>query len=415
MSRLQGKRFYCATALQGLLLRLVLMPFSLHVDPRFGGDLLAINWAASSFVHNPHFGRTPYPPLAMYTIGLFQSIWRLPLSSQPLLSKPELQVQTLSAPDLFYVLFASKALYLLLDLLALFLWLRIFRDDPRKRRLAWLFWLLNPLVIYTAYVHGGFDLIPVFFLALSIYFVKERKPRWAAFWLGIGACYKNFPLFFLLPLMIILAKSWRERFVLFLLGVVPYILLMMPFLGQYNASIGGYQNWYFKTGYDLGFGAQVYAFFVLYAALLWYLYHRKAHTFEALWRACFAILLVYYQFSYFDLHYWAWVVPFAAIYWVERPREARPFYLVIGLCLLVLTAPTPLARFLAPISPRFFLRLPSLMEALNPYLPMLFITNVVRSLLAGTCFYLAWQLLRDMPASRCKHPQTTPDLGAAAK
>ena len=61
---------------------------------------------------------------------------------------------------------------------------------------------------------------------------------------------------------------------------------------------------------------------------------------------------------------------------------------------------SPLARFLAPISPRFFLRLPSLMELLNPYLPMLFIVNVVRSLLAGTCFYLAYKLLRDMPASR---------------
>ncbi len=40
------------------------------------------------------------------------------------------------------------------------------------------------------------------------------------------------------------------------------------------------------------------------------------------------------------------------------------------------------------------------MELLNPYLPMMFIVNVVRSLLAGTCFYLAYKLLRDMPASR---------------
>jgi len=44
--------------------------------------------------------------------------------------------------------------------------------------------------------------------------------------------------------------------------------------------------------------------------------------------------------------------------------------------------------------------LPSLLEALSPYLPMLFIVNVARSLLAGTCFYLAWRLLRDIPASR---------------
>lgn len=409
MSKLWGKRFYIVTVLAGLLLRLVLMPFSLHVDPRFRGDLLAINLATSSFVHGAHFGGTPYPPLAMYTIGLFQSVWRSHLSPQSFLFKPELQLQAFFAPDLFYVLFASKVLYLLFDLLALFLLLRLFRDDRRKCRLVWLFWLFNPLAIYNAYLHGQFDLIPVFFLVLTLYLVKEDQLRWAAFWLGIGGCYKTFPLFFLPPLVVISGKSWRDRLVLFLLGIAPYVLFMIPFLGQYRASINNYSNWYFKVGYDLGFGAQVYFFFVFYAALLWYLHHRKVCTFEDLWRACFAILLVYYQFSYFDLHYWAWIVPFAAIYWVERPREARPFYLVIGLYLLVLLAPTPLGRFLAPISPRFFLRLPSLLEALSPYLPMLFIVNVVRSLMVGTCFYLAWRLLRDMPASRGEALRATPE------
>ena len=248
-------------------------------------------------------------------------------------------------------------------------------------------------------MHGQFDLIPVLFLVLSLYLVKRLKPRWAALSLGIGACYKVYPLFFVLPLVIIFAETWRERLVLFLLGIGPYLLSMVPFLERYPAIGSHFPNWYFKASYDLGFGAQVYSFLIFYAILIWYLHHCQARTFEELWRACFAILLVYYQFSYFDLHYWAWVVPFAAIYWVEHPQKAKPFYLVIGLCLLVLLAPAPLARFLAPISPRFFLRLPSMMELLNPYLPMLFIVNVVRSLLAGTCFYLAWKLLRDLPAS----------------
>jgi len=213
---------------------------------------------------------------------------------------------------------------------------------------------------------------------------------------------------FLFPAAVILARDWCERFKLLLIGTTPYVLLSVLFLRYYQAGIGDYSNYYFKVGYDLGFGAQVYIFFIFYAALLWYLHHRKAHTFEDFWRACFAILLVYYQFSYFDLHYWAWIVPFAAIYWVEYPQQAKPFYLVIGLCLLVLLTPTPLGRFLAPISPRFFLRLPSLLEVLNSYLPMLFIVNVVRSLMAGTCFYLAWRLLRDMPASRSDMLQAVP-------
>jgi hypothetical protein len=147
--------------------------------------------------------------------------------------------------------------------------------------------------------------------------------------------------------------------------------------------------------------------------LLWYLYS-AAHSFEDFWRACWAILLIYFQFSYFDLHYWVWLAPFAVLYLVEYPREARPFFVVVGLCLLVLLAPTPLARFLAPISPRLFLRLPSLIEALNPYLPMLFIINVVRSLLAGTCFYLAWKLVRGMPAAPGKVQQTIPEQSITA-
>jgi hypothetical protein len=393
------RRFYLTTGLAALLLRVVLMPFSLHVDPRFGGDLLAINGAAATFIQDPHFGGTPYPPLAMWMIGLFQALWRLPLPAN-LSSTVEPRFEALGAPDIFYALFASKTLYLVFDLAAALLWLRIYRNKPRERRLAWLFWIFNPLVIYNAYIHGQYDLLPVFFVVVSLYFAKRGQPRWAALWLGIGGCFKNFPLFFLLPLLIIFGKSWRERLILFAIGAIPYLVLMAPFLGAYRRSISGYSNWYFRASYDLGFGAQVYLFVVFYAILLWYLYQRRAHTFEDLWRACFAVLLVYYQFSYFDLHYWAWIIPMATIYWVQRPREATPFYIVILTCLLVLTAPTPLARFLAPISPRFFLRVPSLIEALSPYLPMLFIVNVVRSLLAGTCFYLAWRLLRDMPASR---------------
>ena len=401
-----NRRFYIVTGLAGLLLRLVVMPFALHVDPNFGGDLLTLNWEAHSLLQDPRFG-TPYPPLALYTIGAFQALWRLPLSL-PVPVEPMLDVQTFLAPHFFYQLFATKALYLLFDLLCLLFLVRLYRDNPRQHRMVWLFWVFNPLVIYDAYVHGQYDLIPVFFVILGLYAANLDKPRWAALALGIGACYKVFPLFFLLPLVIVCAKSWRDRLVLLLLGAAPYLLLSIPFLAQWSGSLGSYPDWYLRGSYDLGFGSEVYIFLVFYGALLWYLYDCRASTFQDLWRASFAVLLVYYQFSYFDLHYWVWIVPFAAIYWAEHRSQARPFYIVVLLCLLVLTAPTPLARFLAPISPRFFLRLPSLMEALNPYLPVLLITNIVRSVLAGTCFYLAWRLPRDVPASRNRASLATP-------
>jgi len=394
----------------GLLVRLLLMPFSLHVDPRFTGDVATFSWAAQQWTSAEGTRLTfLYPPLAFHTLSTYLLHLARPFT-QELLGKPihglEAQLNWLSSPFVFRNLFVLKAWYLVPDLgCALLLW-GMLQDRPARARLGLLAWVFNPLVLYTAYFHGQLDLIPVFFAVLSLFVARERHPTWAAFWMGIGACYKNFPFAFLLPLVLVLDKTWSGRLKLFLVGALPYVLLFVPSISRY--SYAGLDSYYskrfFTAGYQLGYGTQVYFLFVFYAALLWYLHHHKARTFEALWRACFAILLVYYQVSEFDLHYWVWIVPFAAIYWVERPREAKPFYLAIGLCLLVLLAPTPLARFFAPISPRFFLRLPSLVELLNPYLPMLFIVNVVRSLLAGTCFYLAWKLLRDIPASRA-HPE----------
>ena len=232
--------------------------------------------------------RTPYPPLALLTVGAYQFPWLSHLY-RTLPSAPGWQ-QVFSSPDIFFFLFASKTLYLLFDLSAAFFLLRIFGNDPLQRRRAWLFWLFNPLIIYGAYVHGQFDIIAIFFVVVSLWSARNGKSRWAAFSLGIGSCFKVFPFFFLLPLVLISTRSWRERLVLLLLGTVPYALFIIPFLGGYAESIGNYPNWYFKGSYDLGFGAQVYVFLVFYAAMLWYLYHRKAHTFEDLWRACFATL-----------------------------------------------------------------------------------------------------------------------------
>jgi len=371
---------------------LLAMPVAMHVDDRFTGDLIQIAKVAQS----QNVSESWYPPLFYNTANLYQKVslsgCRSVIDKAVDGTSP---ASTLIAdPAIFCTLFSLKIWYLFFDLgAALLLW-RMFRRDHRQVRLVLAFWLFNPIILYDAYLHGQFDVIPVFFTVLALCMATQERPNWAVLFIGIAACYKNYAFLFLLPAIFILSRSWGKRIVLFLIGTVPYLLLLLPYLTEYGHNVSGYGDWFFKVGYDVGFGGQVYIFLAFYAALLWYLFHRKAQSFEDLWRACFAILLVYYQFSYFDLHYWVWIIPFAAIYFAERPREATPFYVVIFACLLVLTAQTPLARFLAPISPRFFLRLPSLMEALNPYLPMLFLTNVVRSLLAGTCFYLAWRLLQ---------------------
>jgi len=398
--------------LLALLIRLIAMPIALHTDARFTSDIIELNREAYR-IYAGGLESLFYPPLFYLSLGVIQKVTfhSPPLFAQMPVQGTIAQVELLSHPAIFRTLMLLKIWYLLFDLGSVFLLWKL--AHHRTAKVISLFWLFNPVIIYNAYLHGQFDIVPVFFVILALYSCKKARTSQGAFWMGIAACYKNFPFLFLLPLILVMAETWRKRLTLLLWGTLPYVVLLLPFL-RYGSKASNYPNLFFKAGYDLGFGAQVYIFIVFYAVLLWYLYHRRANTFEDLWRACFAILLVYYQLSYFDLHYWAWIIPFAALYWVERPAEAKLFYLVIGLCLLTLLAPTPLARFLAPISPRFFLRLPSLLEILTPYLPMLFILNVVRSLLAGTCFYLAWHVLRDTPAARKPELPATPEAALAA-
>jgi hypothetical protein len=399
--------------LVGTLIRLLFMPFTMAVDPRFTGDVTAYVWAVQEWIARETTSFSfLYAPLTYSTfsgwLGIVEPLTRFPDLS---IFGKSAQFEWLAFPYVFRNLFLFKMLYLLPDLgSAIVLW-KMLRAKPSRARLAILAWVFNPLVIYTAYIHGQADLIPVFFVWLGLLAAAKKRSAWAAFWIGISACFKFYALIFLPPLAIILARTRWERAKLLLAGALPFVLLCVPYAGSYPQLDQLLLSHRFVVGYDLGYGAQVYVLFAAYGFLLWYLHHHRASTIRDLWQSCLAILLIYYQISHFDVHYWTWAVPFAMLLWLERPAQARPFLLSISAGLLFLTAPLAVARFLAPISPRFFLRLPSLMEALNPYLPMLFIVNVVRSLMAGTCLYLAWRLLRDIAASRDDLPR--PPAGPA--
>jgi len=395
-------RFLIGVTLLGILVRLLLMPFGMSVDSRFTGDIALLvqhvqQWDSAGRANHNFF----YPPLIYHTLSRLWFVIRPFTRSldKPILGR-EGQFNWIASPFVFRNLFMLKLWYLLPDLASAFVLWKMLRVQPARARLTLLGWVFNPLVLYTAYFHGQFDLIPVFFVWLSLFTAQKKQPIQAAFWMGIGACYKNFAFFFLLPLVLILVQTKVDRFKLLLVGALPYALFFIPVMHSYARMGSFFSISSFSAGYDLGFSARIYIFFAFYAALLWYLHSRKACTFGDLWQACFVILLVYYQLSRFSLHYWTWIVPFAILYWIEQPVRAMPFYIIIMVSLPVLNTPVSLARYLAPVSPRFFLHLPSLLEMLNPHLPALFLVNVVRSLLAGTCFYLAWKLVCDMPASR---------------
>ena len=331
--------------LLGFVIRLLLIPISLHIDLRMIGDIVTMNREAHLIMFNLPGGNPGYSSLAYYTMALFQLLFGSMSPSVPLnVIGSQVLAEWVTNPAVFRQLFFLKIWYLLFDLGVAYLLWRMFRDDRKKARVILLFWLLNPIIIYNAYLHGQFDVVPIFFVVLALYLAKQERPALAVFFIGIAASFKYFPLFFLLPAVLILSQSWHERAKLFLLGILPFLLIILPQLDDFSRNASGFSDWFFKVGYDIGFGGQVYVFFALFTVLIWYIEYKGLQGFEALWRVCFITLLIYYPFSYFDLHYYAWLMPFTALYLVENPRIMK-LYLFALLCLLTvsythLTLPT---------------------------------------------------------------------------
>ena len=234
------------------------MPVAMHIDARFTGDLIQTAKVARSLDVSEFW----YPPLFYFTTNLYQKVSLLGCSSViDTAVGGTAQITTLiSNPEIFCTLWSLKFWYLIFDFGVAYLLWHMFRNDQRKARTVLLFWLLNPIIIYNAYLHGQFDVVPVFFIVLALFLAKQDRPAWAAFFIGIAACFKIYPLLFLPPAVLILSQSWRERVKLLLIGTVPFILSILPYIDEYSRSASGYGDWFFKVGYDIGFGGQVYIF-----------------------------------------------------------------------------------------------------------------------------------------------------------
>lgn len=385
-------RPYLKWALVGLLLRLLVMPFTMHSDLQGGGDIVWMNQVANGIASGQTFYPTVgYPPLAYYTMALFLFLFK-PL--MPLFPLSDATTWPGTA-HIFRYLFLLKVWYLPFDFAAAFLLTRL-AADPGKALGAFKFWVLNPLVIYAGYIHGEFDIVPTFFLVLALWQARSGRAVWAAFCLGMSAAYKDFAFFFLLPAVFLLGRSTRERWGMALAGIVPYALLFFSRLGVEGIFVTyarHYTNYLLPLRLDMGAGQAIYVFFAIYGFIVWHSYRSQRKGFEGLWHYVLVILLLYYSVGVFAVHYLTWIMPVAALFWVSYPGKAVPYGVLLASVVVISFS---LGRSLAggllwPVSPDFFSSLTSPYEFLDARMPFAAVVNGARSIFAATAAWLAYQ------------------------
>ena len=205
--------FFCIA----LVLRFLLMPIASHSDIilinvfpnlllKYG--IIDIYSYVNKNVKLPGFQY--YSPITYYSFAFFQFLYQLitpsfsdwmnnllnPVSNN-IFPKDYQYFTQVHNPHIFKDLFLAKTPYLLFDVASVFVLIKFVKAQILSKG-AILVWVFNPILIYSTYVFGQYDVIPSFFILLGFYFLR-KNPVFGVFWLGIAMAYKTYPILCIIP------------------------------------------------------------------------------------------------------------------------------------------------------------------------------------------------------------------------
>ena len=234
--------------------------------------------------------------------------------------------------QLLSVGFLLKLRYLVLFILSLFLITGIaknYEKDIKNRGKIFLLWLLCPVLIFIPFSWGNMDIYPVFLLLLFLFFAFKKKYFLAMVFLGLSAATKNFSLFLIIPVALILANKDIKKTIWY--GMVSFFIYLVPFLIYLKGSsvffIAGGEGLYILQNKFLD--GPLFFPLIYFIILLFILIKEKvddSNKNETLVKYCFLLLSLFYLASYFIPQWFLWIMPFFIL---TAYKNKKLFYLYI--------------------------------------------------------------------------------------
>jgi len=396
----------------GLLIRVSLMPITVYYP-----DLLSIYWRASTIAYEKLYWVGQGQMVAHYLHALFLWILRplMPYFTS-ILHAPlvgygadwDVFTTFVNHPNVFRTLFLFKIPYLVFELGCAFLLLRIIPDE-KKGLIAFIFWIINPIVIFSTYVAGRYEVISIFLILLSLWYARKNQMRRSLLFLGISTIVRWYPLILLPFFVVILGKRLWERLRLVFWGLLPLALMtiFLRSLGRPGAiqtlaqlshgeSLVG-MSFYLAHLYDY-----VFVFVVAYTVLWLYTYLNTDYSFGDLCRSVLVVLLIFFATCFFHAHYFIWLIPLLALQIVEDRRFVGLFALqVLFYTVYTFQWQRHLAGYLfTPLDYYYFVQLKSPFEIINRYYPIKRFIGIFRSGLSGTSLLMCYLIFKELLVAR---------------
>jgi len=338
-------------------------------------DLFRFITFLQNFVANPEqnpwtydsqtfFATFPYPPVLMYIHAFF--FW---------LFEPFLNLSHPYWPTPYAYTIISIPI-LIIDLLFLRLFLKARNKSTKKT--AFLFYLINPLLLYINHFHGQFDWIAIFpfFLAILEY-EKNKLSNKFLIYLTISLILKPFALL-LLPVIFVdllpdIKKHYKEFFKYLALILIPIIIWKLSELPyslspEYRATIGAKA---FERIFSSNRLIPIPLFPTAYIAMgiYWLVNVFKRNNWKASERII-VIMLLLSAFRHPTPNWLIWLFPFVVILHLRSNKQLSAMWWIwIMVTLLQITVQTHNAFFdSAGILTTYFLKLDKIFMSGAPYI-----------------------------------------------
>jgi hypothetical protein len=390
----------------GILIRLLLMPFTFHADlySIYSRSYLQVSsghWFSFSsqimiqWIHNVWFAIVQ--PLLPNSHG----IWSPTAVHIGVGVQPDDYARFLAYPHLARALFMLKLPYFAADLATGYVLTHLVEPCWRRRVLA--LWLLNPVVIFVSAVFGRHDSLAVLAVMLSTLLALRGRRYSGMLLLGVGAAARFFPAF-LAPFYVISFRRSRRELGLLLGGLIGFwvvielSLILVTGTSPTLTLLNRYPHveYLFDMGLAHGVGGQLFIFPFAYTLLLLWFIDRGKREPESYVPIAAAVMLMLFALTHFHPQYSIWIVPFLVLTMYRDPKLIA--YHTVQIVLLVFfslqfgTGAT--WGLFRPLAGASLDRLPDPMNIVGAFIPVDIFLGVVRSLFTAVSLWMAFVILR---------------------
>ena len=398
--------------LVGLLARLLFMPFAFH------GDLLStyhrsylLIFEGSLRYLNPH---ETIQAIALWVISHIVPVKDFLVWSGSTSVSNSFWLGTLDHNNIFSFIFLLKMPYLLFDIAICILFLHLFRNEVKIGTRVFIFWVLNPIVIFSVYVFGRFEVIPIFFILLSLYYIKENNSVASGCLLGISIVSRYYALLLLPLLLIIFFKNWKDRILYTLWTSIPIIILNLitRLYSDSSPSVNFVKSHFIDYVTGMNFiieenGQILYVFILAYVCILLYIFYKGCNTKPLIEYCSYStiIFLLFYSTSYFHPHYFVWFIPFLGIFYgYYHDNSIMELHCLQIVCFMFYTfywGQALASWMIASINPEVLKTMTAPINFIRYFYPGLFLLNVVRSIFSAISIFMVgmilWRLKEAIP------------------